>query len=414
MDSFSFLKEQVDKPLLFFFIAATNLFDIAGIDLKIFQFIHLFIMGWMVLSVSSNMWHVPRGFRSWQVIVLMLLPLLSVYSCQVLHGQAISLSLIVYRMHLGWVIYFYLSQKQIPLSVIAKTVFIVGLGYTLITLLQQITYPFAPFGSRTLGSAYSSDKVGGVERRMGFWRFMVGGMYFAIIALFFCIRNQISHKKIIVFLFILGIVASGNRQTMFSVFTGIIIFLLFSRNVKHKFLISITLCFGCVFLSLYADAIFGKLANVSGDLNGGRMPSYIFFWNKITNSSMSFWMGNGLGSSGSLYGSEENYYDNFPVTPSDIGIVGTMYYWGGLYVIAYIVCVVRYLLSRRLDVFYKAILFSFLVSCPIASYLWEFDGFMIQGLLFYLCDMDIVFKKEQEYSIYFTQSNFDNNYLEEL
>ena len=58
MDSFSFLKEQVDKPLLFFFIAATNLFDIAGIDLKIFQFIHLFIMGWMVLSVSSNMWHV--------------------------------------------------------------------------------------------------------------------------------------------------------------------------------------------------------------------------------------------------------------------------------------------------------------------------------------------------------------------
>lgn len=385
----SFFKAKIDKALLFFLIASTNLFDISGVDLKIFQYVHLLIMGWLLWYTCSNKLSVPRGFHPWQVLMLMLLPLLSVYSCQVIHGQTFSLSLIVYRMHLGWLVYFYLSQKNIPLPVIVKTVFVVGISYALITLIQQVTYPFAPFGSRTVGSSYDSDKMGGVEIRMGFWRFMVGGMYYAVISLFFCVKDRLSHKKLVVFILALSIVASGNRQTMFSVFSAIIVYLLFSRNVKHKWAIAFFICLGCIFLYTFADVIFGRLLDVGGDFEEGRMPSYLFFWNEITHSPMSFLMGNGLANSASLYGQEKYYYDNFPVTPSDIGIVGTMYFWGFIYVLVYLVSVIRFLFNRKLDVFYKSILLSFLICCPIARFLWEFDGFMLQGVLFYLCDRNI-------------------------
>ena len=83
-----------------------------------------------------------------------------------------------------------------------------------------------------------------------------------------------------------------------------------------------------------------------------------------------------------------DYYGDFHVTPSDIGIVGTMYYWGAIYVITYLLIMFRWLMNRRLSLFYKAILLSFLICCPIAGFLWEIEGFMLQGLLFYLCDRE--------------------------
>lgn len=35
-------------------------------------------------------------------------------------------------------------------------------------------------------------------------------------------------------------------------------------------------CVVCLFVYIFADSIFGRLTNVSGDLEDGRMPSYIF------------------------------------------------------------------------------------------------------------------------------------------
>lgn len=385
----SFIQAKVDGVLLFFLIASTNLFSFGQIDLKYYQYVHLAILGILVYVSCFNKKSLPRSYHVRSVLLLMFLPLASVYSCYVINGQDVGLSLVVYRMHLGWLLYFYLSKKRLPLDSIVKTVFVVGMGYCMITLLQQITYPIAPFGSRAIGSAYATDKIGGVERRMGFWRFMVGGLYYGVLALFFVVRSSVPYRKILFLLLFLSIVASGNRQTIFSVFISLVFYYAFSKNISNKWLIMLFTCVVCLFVYIFADSIFGRLTNVSGDLEDGRMPSYIFYWQEIIKSPMAFLLGNGLPNGASSYGMRADYYGDFHVTPSDIGIVGTMYYWGAIYVITYLLIMFRWLMNRRLSLFYKAILLSFLICSPIAGFLWEIEGFMLQGLLFYLCDREI-------------------------
>lgn len=385
----SFIRAKVDGVLLFFLIASINLFSFGQIDLKYYQYVHLVIFCILIYVSCFNKKTLPQGYHSRSVLLLMLLPLTSIYSCKILNGQSVWLSLVVFRMHLGWLIYFYLCKKQLPLESVVKTIFIVGMGYCLITLFQQITYPIAPFGSRTIGSAFATDLFAGIERRMGFWRFMVGGLYYGVLALFFVVRSSVPYRKILILLLFLSIVASGNRQTIFSVFISLVFYYAFSKNVSNKWLIILFTCVICLFVYMFADSIFGRLTNVSGDLEDGRMPSYIFYWQEITKSPMAFLLGNGLPNGASSYGMRADYYGNFHVTPSDIGIVGTMYYWGGIYVISYLFVMIRWLVNKHLSLFYKAILISFLICCPIAGFLWEIEGFMLQGLLFYLCDRDI-------------------------
>ena len=290
-------------------------------------------------------------------------------------------------------IFFYLCKQQVPLPNILKTIFVVGMGYALITLVQQVTYPITPFGTRAVGSAYSDFFSGGVEKRMGFYRFSVGGLYYGVLAFFFVLVSfRLPHKRLLLVILGASIVACGNRQTMFSVFVSVVYYYLFSKNVKNKYLILVMLLIVVFFLYVSADAIFGKLVNIEGDLEDGRMPSYIFYWDKITDSPLAFLLGNGLPNSASSYGQQIDVYDNFRVTPSDIGIVGTMYYWGGIYVVAYLVAAIKWLKDGRLPILYKAIILSFLLCCPIAGFLWEIDGFMLQGIIFYLCDANVRLK----------------------
>ena len=385
---------RVDKVLIFFIVASTNFFQYAGVDLKIFQFIHLAIFASLIYVSLFSKRAINPTYETTPIKLMLILPLLSMWSCNVINGQSYILSLIVYRMHLGWLLFFYLSKKSIPLGKIYKTVFVVGLIYAIITLTQQITYPFAPFGERTVGTAYTDQIAGGVERRMGFYRFMVGGLYYGVFAFFFVLDStHIRKRKMLLILLALGIVACGNRQTMFSVFVSMVYYYLFSRNVKNKSLIFIGIIIVSLFVYLFADAIFGRLMNVSSDMEDGRMPSYLFYWGQIIQSPLTILFGNGLPNAASEYGMRIDRFENHSVTPSDIGIVGTMYYWGVLYCLVYFFYAVKWLFNKNLSTVYKAIILSFLICSPIGAFLWEINGFMLQGLLFYLCNADVYYNK---------------------
>lgn len=388
--SFEFYKAKVDKVLLFFIVASHNFFALSGFDIKTFQYIHLLIFGTLIWATLSNNKYKPKDSCAKWITCLVLLPLLSVYSCNVINGQSIGLSLVVYRMHLGWLVFFYLYKRHLPLPTILKTIFVAGMGYALITLVQQITYPIAPFGQRTVGSAYSENFGGAAERRMGFYRFMVGGLYYAVLAFFFVmVSAKIPHKKVLLAILGVGIIACGTRTAMFSVFVAVVFYYLFSKNVKYKYPILVLLLVATTVFYFMADAIFGRLANVGDDLEDGRMPSYYFYWNEITQSPLAFLFGNGLPNAASAYGRRVDRLGNSHVTPSDIGMVGTMYYWGAIYVVAYLVFALKWMFNKRLSILYKSLILIFLIRCPIAPILWEIDGFMLQGILFYLCNVDI-------------------------
>lgn len=390
----SFLnKEQIPNWLLFTAVFSTNLWTLTWFDLKFYQYFHLLIMVFFIWNIVKNTnKKLEQGFSKPFITALLLLPLLSVYSCKVLHEQSITASLTVWRMHLGWLLYFILWYKKINEQQCIKIICCIGIIYALITLGQQITYPFAPFGSRTIGSGYTENLAGGiVEKRMGFYRFGIEGVSYAVAALFICIAKRVNyqHLKLLILCLILSIIACGNRQTMVSVFVAYCYYLLYRNNVKYK--IGYIILISCLILFLYSfkDVLFGSLANVSEDLESGRSFSYIYYFNDYISNPLSIFFGNGVGHESSAYGSEAIYFDNKRVILADIGMVGTLYYWGAIYVLTYFTAVFRLLKNKYLDIHIKAIMLAPILVSWISTPLWEFGGMIGQALLFYYCDINI-------------------------
>ena len=189
---------------------------------------------------------------------------------------------------------------------------------------------------------------------------------------------------------IVSIIASGNRQTIFAVFLSICYYLFYNRNLKHKLPILLAISAFVLVIYIYADVWFGALVNIQSDYNEGRAGSVTFFWSQVTDNWLSFLFGNGLGHKSSTYGNTIYYTENGrKAIFSDIGILGTMYLWGILYVATYYILAIRTLSNRFLSVQFKAILLYFIVASPIAPFLFEIEGLFLQGLLFYLCDLNI-------------------------
>lgn len=228
--------------LLWCMIFLFNLWSFSWVDLKTFQYIHLLIIIFFLITLLKKRIEKNSTIFSHWILLFMVLPLLSVPACKILNNQPIIDSLIVYRMHLGWLMYFVLSIKKTTEKQLVYVVVCMGLIYAFIVLLQQITYPFAPFGERTLGTAYANRFEDGVERRFGFYRFAVGGYVFAVFALLLYFAHQWRTNKIIVILLFFSIIATGNRQTIVSTLIAIVCYYILNvRTRKKYFYISILL-----------------------------------------------------------------------------------------------------------------------------------------------------------------------------
>ena len=375
--------------LLWCMIFLFNLWSFSWVDLKTFQYIHLLIIIFFLITLLKKRIEKNSTIFSHWILLFMVLPLLSVPACKILNNQPIIDSLIVYRMHLGWLMYFVLSIKKTTEKQLVYVVVCMGLIYAFIVLLQQITYPFAPFGERTLGTAYANRFEDGVERRFGFYRFAVGGYVFAVFALLLYFAHQWRTNKIIVILLFFSIIATGNRQTIVSTLIAIVCYYILNvRTRKKYFYISILLILA-LFVYNCVTKIGGIFANVSDDLEEGRMHSYIYYYNEITNNFVSFFCGNGLPSAHSMYGQIIPYFMGKPVTPSDIGMLGTWFYWGGVYVCTYLFFIIRLCMNKYLDHFLKAYALFFLLTIWVSTPLWEIWGMAFQAMFIYYCELNI-------------------------
>lgn len=109
------IKTQNDRsvPLWLYFIsiATINFFSLSYFDLKIYQYVHLLIIVFFIYQIFLKYDKYPKNLNSIYVLALLITPLFSVYSGYVLRGLPISDSLIVYRMHLGWLVFFCMRHK---------------------------------------------------------------------------------------------------------------------------------------------------------------------------------------------------------------------------------------------------------------------------------------------------------------
>ena len=84
---------------------------------------------------------------------------------------------------------------------------------------------------------------------------------------------------------------------------------------------------------MYSDILFDSLLeSAQDDISSDyiRFLSYSFFWDKSTDNPIVFLIGNGH-----MPDLELNWGNNYGFFASDIGIVGALYYYGVLWIIAY-------------------------------------------------------------------------------
>lgn len=142
-------------------------------------------------------------------------------------------------------------------------------------------------------------------------------------------------------------------------------------------------------LYTYKDAIFGNLLDVQDDYEEGRSFSYAYYSHEYLSNWMSILFGNGLGHKSSIYGNTIEYFEGKRVILADIGILGTLYYWGAIYVFTYIVLLLRLFFSKWLATSYKSYIVYIFLRLLVITPLWEFAGMVEQGLFVYLCFANI-------------------------
>lgn len=386
-----FLK-QAPLWLVVCLVLLNNCWAYAGFDLKVFQYSHLLVLAFFmyVIIKEQNRRRIPPGTHKVWLIFLMLTPLLSSYSSYVLLHRGVADSLVVYRMHLGYLLYFVLWYKRVTEKQLIAVIAVIGIGYALLTIGQQFTYPFAPFGGRTLGSAYAEHLSGGVERRLGFYRFAVAGVMYAVILAVLYFTVKLPFPKWVVVLLLASIVASGNRQTIgiTAVALGLCHVLTNRASKKILYLLLAVMVFAVVYV--YRVEIFGNLANWNTDLQEGRAHSYIYFWNLSTSNPLAFIMGYGLSRVGDGSIDVSQYFvDGKPVVVSDIGIVGCLHYWGAVYAISLIGLLASLSFSKLLNGAYRAISVGILLFIWVFFMSWEINGAAFIALFTYACDLNI-------------------------
>ena len=378
-------------------ILLNNFWSFTGLDLKIYQYAHLLVLAYFiyVIVVGWKSIKIPKGTHSLWMILLLLTPLLSVYSGHILLGRHISDSLIVYRMHLGFMLYFVLWYKQVTMKQLMSVFMILGFGYAFLTIAQQVTFPFAPFGMRAGASGYVSDHGGEVERRLGFYRFEIMGVLFAIVLSVMVFTKEIKlpmWQKAILFV---SLVASGNRRVIG--ISGLAMGLCwFLNNKSYKRFLYLALAL-VVFWLIYTFRfeLFGSLANWSEDLEDGRGHSYEYYLSVALSDPMATWMGWGLPHEGD--GSRnifETYIDGKPVVLADIGLVACFFYWGIFYVISLVGLFLSLALNKNLDGALKSVAIGILAFLWIYFISWEMNGTSFIAMFAYACDLSIANKRK--------------------
>lgn len=378
-------------------ILLNNFWSFTGLELKIYQYAHLVVLAYFVyvVLVGRKSVEIPKGTHSLWMILLLLTPLLSVYSGHILLGRHISDSLIVYRMHLGFMLYFVLWYKQVTMKQLMSVFMILGFGYAFLTIAQQVTFPFAPFGMRAGASGYVSDHGGEVERRLGFYRFEIMGVLFAIVLSVMVFTKEIKlpmWQKAILFV---SLVASGNRRVIG--ISGLAMGLCwFLNNKSYKRFLYLALAL-VVFWLIYTFRfeLFGSLANWSEDLEDGRGHSYEYYLSVALSDPMATWMGWGLPHEGD--GSRnifETYIDGKPVVLADIGLVACFFYWGIFYVISLVGLFLSLALNKNLDGALKSVAIGILAFLWIYFISWEMNGTSFIAMFAYACDLSIANKRK--------------------
>ena len=351
-------------------------------------------IGYLLIGKNINGCH----FRT-VVLLLTLVPFLSIFNSWSVYSQSPYRSFTVLLGQFMWVIYFLLHKYKVSEQTILKAFLCIALIIVAIQIVQQFTYPNAPFGTMSEDAVIDRQVLEAAEQRNGLWRFRMhqNGFYTApiLFAMWVWVRNKVSPKLVVLIgLLFASIYLTLTRQVMFACILTIFCSMFLGQKKINK----AALFFGLLFIAglyVYYDVLFSKLAEQTQDdstEDNVRLFAASVLWNEILKTPFTFLFGYGLPDGNSLYGIHMNNLRTFfGIFTSDVGFIGQIFERGFIYV-----CVCYYMLWKlffkmkkqipvyiRMFVLYTGVMSVMIFPCisPAQNIVWV--------LLFYICDLHI-------------------------
>ena len=334
-----------------------------------------------------------------EVLLLTFIPFLSIFNSWSIYSQSPYRSFTVLLGQFIWIIYFLLHKYKVQEQTILKVLFWVSLFLIGVQIIQQFTYPNAPFGTMSENAMIEKHAMEAAEQRNGLWRFRMhqNGYYTApiLFAMWIWIRKKTSLKlAVFVSLFLASIYLTLTRQVMFAC----ILTIFCSMFMGQKKINFTALFIGLLFIGglyMYYDVLFSKLAEQTQDDSNEdniRLFAASLLWSESLKTPLTFLFGYGVPDGGSAYGIHMYKLNSIlGVFTTDVGFIGQIFERGFIYV-----CICYYMLYKlffklkksiptyvRMFVMYTGVMSVMIFPCitPAQNIVWV--------MLLYVCDLHI-------------------------
>lgn len=333
------------------------------------------------------------------VMLLMFIPFFSIMNSWLIYSQSPYRSFTVLLGQFVWVIYFLLHKYKVSEQAILKVFLCLALCIVAIQIVQQFTYPDAPFGTMRKDAMLEKQIIESAEQRNGLWRFRMhqNGYYTApiLFAMWIWVRNKVNPKLIVLIgLLLVSIYLTLTRQVMFAcILTIFCSMFMGQRNINFAALI-----FGLIFIAglyVYYDVLFSNLAQqtqAESTEDNVRIAAASLLWDESLKTPFTFLLGYGLPDASSQYGAYMNKLSTaYGIYTTDVGFVGQIFERGFIYV-----CICYYMFYQmffklktviptyvRMFVLYAGVMSVMIFPCitPAQNIVWV--------LLLYICDLHI-------------------------
>lgn len=295
---------------------------------------------------------------------------------------------------LFWFLYFHLRRHRVDRGDLLLLCVVVGSVWAFLNIVQQFTYPRLFF----FYTRYNPSLPEPIENRAGIYRFMIDGVYYGQLALFWAVsRFVISRRTRFLFLavFLLaGTYYAGTRQLLSFSLAGCCVvagwhIVRKGRRLELTFVLLLLALGTAVFV--FSDALFGKLLEMTKEESNEdniRVASFRFFMFEYWPHRMNFLLGNGLPRYLSEEGARLRLFMAKGFYQSDVGIAGTLSVFGIFYTVSSTLLLVYGSLRRiRFEHAYLKAAFVFLLlGLPISALFLYTAAYPFYCILMYLMD----------------------------
>lgn len=353
------------------------------------------LLGYLVCSHPNSCQYHFRPL----VLLLIWIPFISIFNSWSIYSQSPSRSFLLMTSQSTWIIYFLLHKYRVQEQTILKVLLYIALFLVAIQIIQQFTYPNAPFGTVTDPDMLYKGSLETAEKRNGIWRFRMhqNGYYTTpiLFALWIWARKKLNPKLVMfIALLLISIYLTLTRQVLFAcILTIFCSMFMGQKKINVTALLMGLLLIGGLYI--YYDTLFSSLAEKTQDESTDdniRLLAASMLWGESLKSPFTFLFGYGLPDSSSAYGLHMYKLNSFlGVFTTDVGFIGQIFERGFIYV-----CVCYYMFYKlffklkkqiptyiRMFVMFTSVMSIMIFPCitPAQTIVWV--------MLLYICDLHI-------------------------